>query len=473
MRKKDISLAARTESFIREKKLLTPGARVVVACSGGPDSLALLDMMTVLRESWGLDIIAAHLEHGIRGEASLGDARFVEEFCAQRGVECRIAHEDVPRYAKKEHLSIETAARERRYAFLREVAGRAPVATAHHADDQAETVMMHIIRGSGITGLGAMRPKSGGVIRPLLFASRREIEDYCEARGLLPRIDETNAEKDATRNRVRLELMPVLRSFNPAIRDALCRLAEAAADSSDFLEEVADSAYGDIIRQDSDEVVMNAEKFSRLPSALQYRVMELLTDELKIRRRVTYEHYLAIVRFANRPGTGGTLSLPGNVTAKRGYGEIHFTRFKKPDGLPGAKNLSAGCGNHRDFLPTPLVVPGVTRIGRAGFSVKAWYASGLPDDLGANVVALDAGKITLPILVRPRRAGDSFQISEGRRQKVKSLMIDRKIPREARDCVPIFEAGGEIFWIGGLRRADCAMVDEATKKILCLELRRG
>ena len=168
-----MELEGRVEAFVRRHGIFTPGSRIVVACSGGPDSLALASILLSLREKWRLSLRIAHFEHGIRGAASLADAEFVCAFAEQEGLPCSLVQEDIPAYAKRAKISLETAARERRYAFLTETAQKmgadALIATGHHAGDQAETVLMHILRGTGIDGLAGMRPRSGRIIRPLLL----------------------------------------------------------------------------------------------------------------------------------------------------------------------------------------------------------------------------------------------------------------------------------------------------------------
>lgn len=251
-------LLKRTARYCEEEGLISPGMGVLVACSGGADSLSLLDILVRLSRlsRYDFHVEAAHFEHGIRREngASLADARFVEEFCQQRQIPCWVGHGDVPARAAAQGLSLETAAREMRYGFLEEVRkerGLEVIATAHQADDQAETVLMRLLRGTGVEGLSAMRPRGRGrlpLIRPLLFATRREIEEYCAARGLEPRQDATNAETDCTRNRLRLVTLPQLAAeYNPRLSQALCQLAAISADETDFIARQAEAVWPGLV----------------------------------------------------------------------------------------------------------------------------------------------------------------------------------------------------------------------------------
>lgn len=269
-------LLKRTARYCEAEGLIRPGMGVLVACSGGADSLSLLDMLVRLSRLSRYDfrVEAAHFEHGIRMEngASLADAHFVEDFCRAQQISCRIGHGNVPRWAAEQGLSLETAAREMRYAFLEQVRRERDldvIATAHQADDQAETVLMRLLRGTGVEGLAAMRPRARGslpLIRPLLFATRREIEDYCTARGLKPRQDATNAEPDCTRNRLRLETLPRLAAeYNPRLVQALCQLAAICAEETDFISDQTDAAWPELV---SGRCLLVG-PFRELPPALQ------------------------------------------------------------------------------------------------------------------------------------------------------------------------------------------------------------
>ena len=279
-------LLKNTAKYLAEQDLIRKGDKVLVACSGGPDSLALLDILARLSRLAKYDFLveAAHFEHGIRTEdgASLADARFVEMFCHERRITCHIEHFDVPRWAEEHGLSLETAARECRYAFLerlRQERGLTSIATAHQADDQAETVLMRILRGTGVEGLAAMRSRAKGklpLLRPLLFATRAEIEEYCRQRHLLPRMDMTNLQADCTRNRLRLMTMPQLkREYNPRLVQALCQLAALSADETDFIESEARKSWEQV--RSGDRLLVK--EAAGLPKVLQRAVLRLFWQQ--------------------------------------------------------------------------------------------------------------------------------------------------------------------------------------------------
>ena len=233
-------------------EIINVGEKIVAAVSGGADSIALVDLLHRARQRFKLELAIAHYEHGLRGADSLADAEFVKCFAQERSIDCIIEHGDVQSYAREHRQSIETSARILRYDFLERVRSRLgydAIALAHHADDQAETILMRLLRGTGATGLSAMSARSERLIRPLLNFRKVELEEYCRQRNLQPRLDFTNFDPIATRNKIRLELMPLLATFNPSIVETLCRLGSTAADDACFIEEQARKIYPSAIKQ--------------------------------------------------------------------------------------------------------------------------------------------------------------------------------------------------------------------------------
>lgn len=454
-----MELESRVKAFVRRHQIFTPGSSIVVACSGGPDSLALAEVLLALREEWRLSLEIAHFEHGIRGAASLADAEFVRDFAAERGLPFRVGREDIPAFAKRAKLSIETAARERRYAFLEETAKKMGegtlIATGHHAGDQAETVLMHLLRGSGIDGLAGMRPRAGAIIRPLLFLSKKEIADYCREKGLEPRQDETNFLPDAERNRIRLELLPMLRRYRPSIDEVLCRLAEAEAEAADYLQMAANASWNQTVTERNRELLLHRDAYSGLHAALRKAILRRAAEKLGLRSALGFIHYETLDEFCRFGEAGKRLTLPKDGEAECRYDSVVLRRA-------AAQNIS--------WEERPLSLSGVTRIEEIGLTV---YASSpetkeIPKD--SRIAVADLDSLSSPLLVRSRRAGDSFRLESGGRQKVKSLLIDRKIPNGLRDQVPIFTAGDEIFWVGGVRRAAVALVTAETRRRIAFRM---
>ena len=269
--------------FCQAEKIFSAN-KIVVAVSGGADSLALADLLNRSRRRFNLELCIAHYEHGLRGQSSIDDANFVEDFAKSLGVKFFCEHGDVKTFAAENKLSIETAARQLRYNFLSKVraeVGFDAIALAHHADDQAETILMRLLRGATSAGLAGMKISSatefGLLLRPLLRFRKSELERYCQSRKISPRLDETNFELDATRNKIRLGLLPTLKKFNPAIVETLCRVGEVSAAENDFINSEVEKIFPKVVQDNS----ILQKEFLQLPTALQRQLVKKFLGDVK------------------------------------------------------------------------------------------------------------------------------------------------------------------------------------------------
>lgn len=254
---------------------------VVIAVSGGADSLALADLLNKSKNRFKLKLCIAHFEHGLRGKESIDDAEFVKEFADERKLDCVVESGNVRSYAESKKLSIETAARELRYNFLKDICQKLNynfIALAHHADDQAETILMRILRGAGSVGLSAMRAKTGNLLRPLLTFRKSELEDYCRQQNIIPRIDSTNFETNTTRNKIRLDLLPKLKEYNPIIVETLCRLGDSTAEDADFIQNEALKIFPETIRR-KDNLELSQKKIIVQHVAMQRAIIRLFVEK--------------------------------------------------------------------------------------------------------------------------------------------------------------------------------------------------
>lgn len=303
--------------------------KIVVAVSGGADSLALADLLFNVKQRFNLEICIAHYEHGLRGQASLDDAEFVKDFADNLGVKFFCEHGDVKKFAAENKISIETAARQLRYNFLNKVKRNMnfdAIALAHHADDQAETILMRLLRGATSAGLGAMKfsttsAEYGLLLRPLLRFKKSELESYCVTRGLIPRIDATNFEPDATRNKVRLELLPALENFNPAVVDTLCRFAEVTADEADFIQLETEKIYPRVVKLNSaNKLELLRVEFLKLHTAMQRAVIKKFLAQVSGIKDFGFTNFEA-VRKVLVNGLAG-VELPHNFRADLRRGKL-------------------------------------------------------------------------------------------------------------------------------------------------------
>ncbi len=461
-----------TARYAKSHGLLKEGMHVLVACSGGPDSLALLDILMKLRPRFHLVLSAAHFDHGIRGQVSAEDAAFVAAFCRERDIPCFSGRASVPEAAAERGQSLELAARELRYDFLWQTLqriGADVLATAHHADDQAETVLMRILRGTGLDGLSAMLPRSGRHIRPLLFARRCQIEAYCRAEGLEPRHDATNDIPDCTRNLLRLEVLPYLRQRNPEISQMLCQLAELARVDSDFLEQQLAELWPYITGWQEGEYGLRLESFRRHHPALQRRALRRLFRETAGNGQDLGFAHVEKMRWMmlKGPQTGKSLELPGGVTAHFGYTLLTMTKEAKE-----AKERASEEGRQRqtaDFVLKPKI-PGTVRW--QAYQIEARLLAERPVATGPAEYYLDFDAVNdSSLLFRTRRSGDFMELPAGHK-KIKDILIDDKVPREKRDELLLLADGSEILWLVGKRRSRRYPVTEHTKNILYFHIQR-
>ncbi len=450
------------------------GAAIVAAVSGGPDSLALVHALAQFRDSLGIRLYAAHLDHGLRPAESAADADFVRESMGALQVPLFSEKADVSQYRKERRLSVEDAARQVRYSFLARVYGQVGadvVAVGHNLDDRAETVLMHVLRGSGLAGLRAMtviyrRTVDGvplTVFRPLLRVPKADTVAYCSENGLSPRFDESNLSEDMTRNRIRLNLLPQLKSYNPAIAASLGRLADSVSHDLDFVAQAVDKAAADIITRSATGVSLDRSAFAGLHPAIQRhllrRAVELVAGDAS---DLEFAHVEEMLRLMSGPA-GKKTRLPGRVTLDVDHDLAH---------------LSAGEG-HVGLLPelehsrTRLNLPGVATSGAWTVSVR--MVSDLetnpspPDGNGLRLAErFDADALGPELYVRTRRQGDVFRpLGMNSEKSLADFMKDAHVPARWRDVLPIVvNASDEVAWVIGWRIADWAKITDDTKRIV-------
>lgn len=435
--------------------MLAGGDAVLIALSGGADSVALLVLLLQLAPEWGLRLHALHVDHGLRPESGR-DADFVRGLCGRLGVPLDVARVTVPAAG-----SVEAAARAARYAALEAAAeriGARRIALGHTADDQAETVLMRIIEGAGVRGLAGIPPVRGRIVRPLIGEPRAALVAMLREARIDWVEDASNRDPRFLRNRVRHELLPLLAgSYHHDVAAALRRLGRLARETTDALDRMAGAELARLAVADGDEaLVLPLPALAGLPSAVAAEVLRQAAVRLGARAPLRAWAHRGLRRILVQPSPRRAFRL-GGVTIEASCGRLRL----------GSRPAPA-------LAPRELAVPGSVVLPEAGLvleaSVRPRSGYALPRD--PCRVAFDAASVPGPLLVRARHRGDRLvPFGSAAERRLKTILIDAKVPRWERDRVPIVEAAGEILWVAGRRRAALAPVTEATATVVELSLR--
>ncbi|MFP3897221.1 MAG: tRNA lysidine(34) synthetase TilS [Anaerolineales bacterium] len=479
----------RIRDSIERHDLFVPGETVVLGVSGGPDSLCMLHVLRRLADEYALSLHVGHLHHGIRGEDADEDARFVKERCDAWDIPCRVNYVDVPRWAEARGIALEEAARQARYTSLRSLARALDsrcVAVAHNADDQVETILMHILRGSGLSGLRGMLPtiwmdemRLGNpqpqrppekarvrLVRPLLDVPREEIAAYCAAQGLAPRFDRSNLDTTYFRNRLRHELLPHLETYNPNIRRALRRMADVIAADHEVLRQLRDETWPRVVCRESDEAILyDLEEFQKLSLGLRRSLLRQGIHRLRFSLRdIEWGHIDDAITLIDGGEVGSMIDLPRGLCLRLTYSDILLAdedyRLPRRD-------------RPRVREPVPVPLPGRRALPARGWVfetcfIRVWdLPPGWDEEQHPHTAYLDAARVTAPLVLRPRREGDRFvPLGLDHSQKVSDFMINVKIPRRERDTIPLLTCEGKIIWIVGWRLDARYAVTPETKRVL-------
>ena len=456
---------------IKQYQMIAPDDLVLVGVSGGIDSVVLLHVLIHLRERLHIRLHAAHLNHQFRGAEANRDAEFVRQLAQKLRIPSTIESQNVPERIRQEKLSPQDAARQVRYTFfttLAEQLNAQKIATAHNADDQAETVLVGLIRGVGLHGLGGIQPVlCEKFIRPLLTTTRTQIEAFAETQGIEFVFDSSNASRKYLRNAIRLDLLPFLQQrFNPAIINRLTSYAQLFQEDAFFIDKIARRRYIQLRKQVENGIDIRLEDFAQQDVTIQRAIVYKAYEELTgARHLLETEHARAVISLFTHKSCGKRLNLPGRVIAIRGsrWGHVQYE-------TPRAFS--------RCSPPQPVSIPGQTIYGDVVIEADIVHTE-TPEQFACQerpasdvmIQYLDCDSISAPVFIRFRRAGDSFRpLGMDGRKSVKKFFIDRKVLRNKRDNIPLLVDNNGILWIIGYAIADRVKVTGDTRRIVTLRV---
>lgn len=435
----------RVREYIKTWQMLGREDKVIAGISGGADSICLLFILLKLKREMGLDVAAVHIHHGLRGETADRDEAYVRGVCKKENVELFVYHEDVKKYAREHGLTEEEAGREvrrRRFLEVMKEQGGTLVATAHHKNDNAETVLWNLCRGTGLKGMGGISPKNGVWIRPLLCLERKEIESYLKKRGISYCTDETNLEDNYTRNRIRNHVLPFLeKNIN---EKSVVHIAECAAKFSklrEYIEAETARYIKECAEKEDEKITVIKKSYEQVPDALKAEVMHGITCEASGRQKDIEEIHVKSLQELMERQVGRRIDLPYGLEAVRCY-----------EGICLRKKVKAEKVEEKPLFHMRIFEKNVESVTFSQKNYTKWF---------------DYAIISNTVKIRHRKPGDYIVIDKGgRTQKLKQYFINAKVPREERDRIWLAADGNEIMWIVGYRQSQAYQITEHTKQIL-------
>jgi tRNA(Ile)-lysidine synthase len=466
---------------IETHRMFQPREAVLIGVSGGPDSVALTHVLLALAPRWGLKLGIAHLNHGLRAGDAEFDEQFVASLAGQLGLPLYIGKDDVDAFRKRRRLSPEEAARVRRHAFLERIRhdeGYRKIALAHHADDNAELVLMYLIRGSGPLGLCAMAPvNERAIVRPLLGVGRREILDFLAANGIDFVTDSSNLQLQFTRNRIRHELIPLLQEFyNPNIAVTVNRLAGIMRSEEEWLEQIISPALAQATLALSETSIrLSWPRLATMHVAQQRRVIRKAIDLIKgDLRRIHLRHVDDVLARAGRNEACGQLDLPDGLAVEYGSDQIRIARGGSGGRDRGDRLTPKRPVHYRYLVSKPEKSAIRLHISETAcdleFSILKRKQIKSLQGAGPNVAFFDLQRLRFPLTIRNPRPGDRFwPLGMKGSQKLSDFFINRKVPRSMRGQTPLLESNGDIIWIAGYRSDHTSRVSRSTTQALKAE----
>lgn len=477
----------RFEAYGTEKKMWKDGQKLVIALSGGADSVCLFRCLLALRSAYRLELLAVHVNHGIRGEKANADQRFVEELCRQHEVTCLSFVTDVPAVAEAEKLTLEEAGRKVRYEILNRVCrqyGMDRIAIAHNANDQAETVLFHMFRGTSLKGMGGIRPVSGHCIRPLLFAQRTQIEKYLIRLEQPWREDESNRSEAYARNRIRRQVLPEARKINSEAVEHIARLAGHFDALEEFLEEATQQAAERVVRRQKEGIFLQLAALQKEHPLIADRLILAAAAEMAGSRKDLSDGHIRQLKKLAEQKNGANVDLPYGLYARREYESICISKRKAPpecmEGKIWAdltkllempeKEETFSAENEMQSGEKELLLP----EGRLTAKLIRWDKNFDRIPKNSYTKWFDYDKIKNAVVLRTRRTGDYMVIdAAGHKKKLKEIWINEKLPKRVRDRKLLLAEEDHILWVPGGRMSEFYKVTPDTERVLVCDFYTG
>jgi tRNA(Ile)-lysidine synthase len=441
--------------------MISDSDHILLGLSGGPDSVCLADVLKELKDDFNLSLSAVYVDHGLRPGEVEKEVEFCKKFCDDRKIEFYSRSVDVRKYAEDKGLNIQEAARELRYQVYGEISDRVKadrIALGHNADDQAETVLMRLLRGSGRKGLSGIPPVRGNIIRPLIEVTKKEIEDFLALNSELitPNsymLDSSNLKEDYFRNWIRLNFMEEIKSRNPSAVKDICRTADILREEDDYLEIVVTKTLMRLIsRKSDDSIELFLAPLETIERPVLRRVLRRALGATKGLRGIDFVHIEDIMGLINEGKSGDRIDLPKGIRVIKDYSLLKITT-----------------GSPVRISEYEIHPPCEVEIREADMRIKAVFEEEADKYVDNKAVVLDAGFMKFPLKVRPRADGDFFYpLGFGKRKKLQDYFVDEKIPRDERDRVPIVLSGDDIIWVAGYRADERFKLTDRTEKYLRL-----
>ena len=443
--------------------LIFPGDNIVIGLSGGPDSMALLYCLLEAQKSLEFNLIIAHVNHGVRGDEALADQKFVESKAKELNILHYSKSVDMVQYGKDKGITAEEAGRELRYGFFREILknhGGGKIAVAHNKNDQAETLLMRIMRGTGLDGLKGMDFKVGDIIRPILNINRFDIEEYIKKNNIETVLDKTNLLPIYSRNKVRLELIPYIEeNFNPNLINALWRLSQISNLDSSFLENTAKEKYDNIMKSEiGGKVILDIDLFCKEDKSIQQRVIRISLEKVSLSLQGFSEQHIIDINNLTLLGTGKKLNLPNGIIVSKNYDELIFQKENEEVLKDFKCELKFGHNQFTNICYT--------------FNIQLLDIEGISSiKMGRYVKCFDYDKIKGSLSIRNRNTGDRFHpFGMNGSKKLKDYFIDEKINKDIRKEIPLLIDDENILWVVGYRTSDLYKITNDTKKVLVVSV---